>query len=321
MSWIWPSSRTSSSDQVVEQVEDGRRQHVHAEEAEVMARAQAGDLEPQLGQRRVRLLDDLVDRVDVGPLGEPPAGERAVLVDQVLAGRLDGRDGAVLGGGQVDHLPGAPPGLGGEIEVIAQQQQERIAGHELAGAPDRVAVALGLGLDREPQALLQVDEPPGLLLGPVDALEGRPQVRGIVAEMIAIDGLVARRADDADLLDPALERLLGDDLEHGLGQAVAVDERQHRLLHRVGRRILPRPPARRRDDRLGDLHVASPLLLIRDADARARRAGLRRPGFRHYGSGHASLIPRPAASNPRVLTSPGPRARVDFRTHHAGLGM
>ena len=68
MSWIWPSSRTSSSDQVVEQVEDRRRQHVHAEEAEVMPRAEAGHLEPQLGERRVRLLDDLVDHVDVGPV-------------------------------------------------------------------------------------------------------------------------------------------------------------------------------------------------------------------------------------------------------------
>ena len=42
VSWICPSSRTSSRDQVVEQVEDRRRQHVHAEEAKVMTRAQAG---------------------------------------------------------------------------------------------------------------------------------------------------------------------------------------------------------------------------------------------------------------------------------------
>ena len=62
MSWIWPSSRTSLRDEFVQQVEHGGRQHVHPEEAEVMARPQAGDLQPQLGQRRVRLLDDLVDR-------------------------------------------------------------------------------------------------------------------------------------------------------------------------------------------------------------------------------------------------------------------
>ena len=181
-------------------------------------------------------------------------------MDQVLAGRLDGRDGALLGRGQVDQLPGAAAGFGREVEVVAQQEQERLAGHELAGAPDRVAVALGLGLDGESEPLLEVDEPPGLLLGPVDPLERRPQVGRVVAEMIAIDGLVAGRADDADLLDPALERLLGDDLEDRLGQAVAIDERQHGLLHRVRGRILPRPAARRRDDRLGNLHVAWPLL-------------------------------------------------------------
>ena len=169
----------------------------------------------------------------------------------MLAGRLDRGDRAVLGRGQVDHLPGAPAGLGREIEVVAQQEQERVAGHELAGAPDRVAVALGLGLDREPEPLLEVDQPAGLFLGPVDALERRPQVGGIVAEMTAVDRLIARRADDADLLDAALDRLLGDDLEDRLGQPVAIDERQHRLLHRVRRRILPGPPARRRDDRLG----------------------------------------------------------------------
>ena len=160
------------------------------------------------------------------------------------------------------QLPGAPPRLGRDVEVVAQQQQERLAADELAGAPDRVAVAVGLGLDGEPEPLLQVDEPPGLLLGPVDPLERRAEVRGVVAEVAAIDRLVARGADDADLLDPALERLLGDDLEDRLGQPVAIDQRQHRLLHRVGRRILPGPPARRRDDRLGDLHVASSSLTI-----------------------------------------------------------
>ena len=92
-------------DQVVEQVEDGGREHVHAEEAEVMPRAEAGDLQPQLGQGRVRLLDDLVDDVDVGPVGQPLAGEGAVLVDQVLAGRLHGRDRALLGRGEVEQLP------------------------------------------------------------------------------------------------------------------------------------------------------------------------------------------------------------------------
>ena len=98
-----------AADQVVEQLEDRGRQHVHAEEAEVMPRAEAGHLEPQLGQGRVRLLDDLVDDVDLGMLGQPAAGERPVLVDQVLAGGLHGGDGAPLGRGQLDQLAGASP--------------------------------------------------------------------------------------------------------------------------------------------------------------------------------------------------------------------
>ena len=78
--------------------------------------------------------------------------------------------------------------------------------------------------------------------------------------MIAIDGLVAGRTDDADLFDPALECFLGDDLEDRLGQTFAIDDRQHGFLHRVRGRILPRPAARRGDNRPGNLHVAWPLL-------------------------------------------------------------
>ena len=59
---------------------------------------------------------------------------------------------------------------------------------------------------------------------------------------MAIDGLVARAHDDADLFDPALDGLLGDDLEHRLGQPVAIDERQHGLLHRVRRPDTAAPP-------------------------------------------------------------------------------
>ncbi len=106
--------------------------------------------------------------VDLGMLVEPTAGERPVLVDQVLAGRLHGGDRAALGRGQVDQLAGASPRFRGDVDVIAQQQQERLVADERPGTPDGVAVALGLGLDGESQPLLEVDEPAGLLLGPFD---------------------------------------------------------------------------------------------------------------------------------------------------------
>ena len=87
--------------------------------------------------------------------------------------------------------------------MVPQQEQERLAGNELAGAPDRMAITLGLGLDREAEALLEIEEAAGLLFGPFHPLERRPQVGRVVAEMIAIDGLITWRTDDADLFDPA----------------------------------------------------------------------------------------------------------------------
>ena len=274
-----------------------------------MPRAKARDLEAKLGEGRVGLLDDLVDDVHVGAVVEPLAGQGPVLVDQVLAGRLHGRDRALLGGRQVDQLPRTAPRLARDIEVVAQQQQERLAADEVPGAPDGVAVPVGLGLDGEPQPALELDQPPGLLLGPVDPPEGRPEVLGIVAEMPAIIGLVPRCADDADLLDPALHRLFGDDLEDRLGQAVAVDQRQHGLLHRVGGRILPRSPPRRRDDRLGDLHACAaprdPRALARDLAAPAQTQ---------------PTTPTAPRDNPVAVLDTAPPSGYDIPCHHPHWG-
>src|SRR4029079_4663668 len=100
---------------------------------------------------------------------------------------------------------------------VAQEQEKGSAGDELAGAPDRMAVSLGLGLHGEPEPLLQVVEPACLFLGPLESSERRPQVLRVIAEMTPVDRLVPRGADDADLLDSALNRLFGDDLEDRLG--------------------------------------------------------------------------------------------------------
>ena len=136
-------------------------------------------LRRKLGDRRVRLLDDLVDGVDVGPVVDPPAGEGPVLVDQVLAGRLDGRRGAPLARRQVDQLAGASAVLLRDVEVIAQEEQEGLASPTNSRArPDRVAIAQRLLLDGEPEPIGQFSHPPGLLLGPGHALVGRPEVGG-----------------------------------------------------------------------------------------------------------------------------------------------
>src|SRR5262249_50261376 len=94
-------------------------------------------------------LDDLLDDVNLGLLGQPPARQGAVLMDQMLASSLDRRDGTVLGGRQLDQLPGTAPRLRRDVEMIAQKQEERFGADEGARAPDGMTVALGLRLDRE----------------------------------------------------------------------------------------------------------------------------------------------------------------------------
>ena len=146
--------------------------------------------------------------------------------------------------------------------MVPQQEQARLGPDERSCAPDGVAVTFRLRLDGEVETLLQVDEASGLFLGPIDPL-GRLDIGGVVAEMVAVDRLIARCADDADLLDPAGDRLLGDDLEHGLGQPVAIDQGEHGLLHGIRSRKLPCPPTGRRDHCLGDLQLVSSLPLMR----------------------------------------------------------
>ena len=55
--------------------------------------------------------------------------------------------------------------------------------------------------------------------------------------------------DDHDLLDPGVERLLDDQQDRGLGDAVAVDDGEQLLLDRLGGREEPRAEAGGRDER------------------------------------------------------------------------
>ena len=141
-----------------------------------------------------------------------------------------------------------------------------------------MTVPLGALLHGEPQALIEL-EPPG---GPAPrprALARTPRggFRPVVAEEPTVVRFVSRGTDDADFFDPAVDRLFGNDLEDGLGQAVTVDEGQHGLLHRVGSWVLPGSPPRRRDDRLGDLHRGPPFPAY--AESRRSSDGCRANGF------------------------------------------
>ena len=89
--------------------------------------------------------------------------------------------------------------------MVAQQKEKRFLADQGPGAPDRMAVTVGLRLDRESQPLFEIGQSSGLFLSPLDAPVGRAEVRGVIAKVVAINGFVAGCGDDPDLLDSALE--------------------------------------------------------------------------------------------------------------------
>src|SRR5206468_1559373 len=92
--------------------------------------------------------------------------------------------------------------------------------------------------------------------GPVLPAEGAGLVVAHPAKVVAVELLLAGRGDDADLLDPGVNRLFADDLDDRLGQAVAVNQGEHFLLYRGRGRVLAGALAGGGDDGLADLgHV------------------------------------------------------------------
>ena len=127
-------------------------------------------------------------------------------------GGLDRGDRRLGGLGQRDELSGTTSGAGPHVEVIPDEQQEGLVTGELAGAPDRVAVAEGFGLFDELEA-------------PRMGARGR-----------AVGGGVPGADHDTDLVDPSVQGLLDDDRERRLGGAITV----HQRLEREGALMLSR---------------------------------------------------------------------------------
>ena len=171
-----------------------------------MAGAQAGNDEPLLGFRGRGLLDHFIDLEQTLASGDEPSADRTVEGQLALVRRLHGGDAAILRSGGFDELLGAPLLRAAEVEMIADEEQERILAHELPAAMHRVTVAERRGLFDE-----------------LDALGVRAGGRGV-------GGLIAGADDGANLLHARLEDFLDDDLERGLGDAVAV----HEALQRQG---------------------------------------------------------------------------------------
>src|SRR5262249_19225936 len=206
-------ARTRSSDRLVEQIHDGRREDVDAEQTEVIPRPQAGHNQGLLGQAGGWFFDHVLDLIEVGPAGNAAAAGSTVIRQHVLPRGLDGGDGRVFGDGAFDDLGGAAEGAAAEVQVIADEVQEGAAGGELTGEPQRVAVA---------QRLRLLDEDESTDVGP---------------RCLSVGGLIAGTDDEGDLVVSRFDGLLKDDGQRLFLAAIAVDERlqgQRPLVPRCG---------------------------------------------------------------------------------------
>jgi len=183
-----------------QQVHHRRGQHVHAEEAKIVAGAQAGDNQALLGFGGGRLLHYLGDFVKALASGDEMAAYGAVEGELAFMRGLDGGDGAILGSGDFHQLLRGALLRAADVEMIADKQEEGSGTGKGAGAKDRVAIAAGGGLLDELQAA-------GLGAG------GGP-----------IGRLIPGTDHDANLLDTGGDDLVDQNLEGGLGKSVAVDE-------------------------------------------------------------------------------------------------
>ena len=113
--------------------------------------------------------------------------------------------------------------------MVPKQQQKRIISNKLLGGPDRVAITLSRFLEGKFQPILNLGDSDRLSGGQGRVQRASPcfQLGRIGMEMAAIDILIPRPADDTDFLDPAFDRLLGNDLEDGFAGSVTIDQREH----------------------------------------------------------------------------------------------
>ena len=130
-------------DAVAQNLHDRRRQHVHAEKAQIMARPQTRHDQLLLRFRRGGFLQDFFDHVEMGPVGHAFASHGAVIRQQALPRRLHRRNGGVLRRRDVHQLLGATPLFAAQVKMIAHQVEKRFVSNELLRAIKRLAVAQG----------------------------------------------------------------------------------------------------------------------------------------------------------------------------------
>jgi len=207
------------------------REHVHSEEAKVVAGAQAWDHQALLGFGGSGLFHDGLDAVEILAAGDALAADRTIAGEQVLTRGLHRRNGARLRFRHIDQLLRAALRGAADIKVVADQMQERILLDEVAGAQHGVAVAQRFRLRNQAQA------------------------PGVIARHTRVRRFVSGRNDDANFFDARAQGLFDNDAQHRLFNAIAIDEGLERQAPLV------RPGSR--DHRFADLHECGSLDIMR----------------------------------------------------------
>ena len=143
----------------------------------------------------------------------------------------------------VHQLPAHETFAVGAVDVVAKHQQERLVADRLARAVDGVTESFLGFLGDESDVPADLQDAPRVLLEVARQLvvvldrDLRVEEGAEVVEVVFLD-------DDDDLLDAGLQRLFHDQQDGGLGDAVAVDDREQLLLGRLGGREQARAEAR-----------------------------------------------------------------------------
>ena len=185
---------------MIEQIEHRGSEDMHAEEAEIMSGAQPRDDQLLFGIGGGGFFEDFIDQIKERAAGDAFAADGAVVREHIFAGGLDGGDGAGFGAGDFHELLGAAPFFLAEVEVIADEVEERFTRGKRPGAEEGVSVAERGGLFDELEFALPIAGGGG------------------------IAALVAGADDEANLVDAGAAGFFENDAQGRFGGAIAIDQ-------------------------------------------------------------------------------------------------
>src|SRR5262249_13228504 len=124
------------------------------------------------------LFDELRNLVEPFPASYQAAAYGAIVGKFAFVGGLNGRNRAIFSGGDLDQLLSGALFATADIEMIADQKEERFAANKLTRAVNRISISAWLGL--------------------LDEL----QVRALASGGGGVGGLIARTDNHTNIFDP-----------------------------------------------------------------------------------------------------------------------